>query len=329
MAARLGELGISPVSTRAILEYADGKWGKFLGREDRADRLEQLLHKAEQVRPDSSLGRYVPVSLSQLKDSAPDIDWLIEGLLAKGTYGIITGGTGVGKSRLGLQLGMCLAKGVKWEYEMTKSRVLYGSHEMGPHELVNFTEKLSLGMPLSESEDIFHLIPIGSPISLLTQEGRDFYLQYLDEYDVFFFDTASSSTHLSMLDEATGLGLVSFFNLLTSEGKTVIVLGHDTKEGVRNNRAAAEDAYGHRLLIDRSSMVLRVSVFDPEHLILSYPKVRAAKRPEPKVYAINEQTLWLDYAPSIDLNFKPGKHTVKPSEEGGAIETFGTDAGIF
>lgn len=294
LSARLGESGVRPEAAKAILMFADKEWGKFSTREDGEQRIENLMGRFFQSKPKSDYVTLVPLSVSQLKDATPEVDWLIENMMAKHTYGVITGGTGVGKSQLAMQLGYSLAKGVKWNnYELVKSRVLYGSHEMMPNELIGFTEPLNLGMRLNEDEDIFHIIPSGRTISLITTSGREFYNQFLDDYDVFFFDTASASTHLGMLDEATGLGLVEYFQFLKSEGKTVFVLGHDTKEAVRSSRSIAEDAYGYRLLGDQASMMLRVEKWDEEHVVLSFPKLRMAKEPKPVVYARDETTLWL------------------------------------
>lgn len=295
LAAQLGELGVSPENAKTIIAYADSRWGKFLKRKDGQLRIDQLLDKFFDSKPASLLQGLVPVHANKLKDIAPEADWIIDGLLLRKTYAIITGGTGVGKSQLGMQLARAFAKGEMWDnYQLEKSRVLYGSHEMNVGEIQEFNKKLELAMPL-EDDDVFDFVPAGFTISLLTEEGRSFYLQYIDQYDVFFFDTASSSTHLAMLDERSGIGLVEFFNTLIAHGKTVIILGHDTKEAARNGHNRAEDGYGHRLLIDRASLIIRVSKWgdSKEHVTVGFPKVRLGKEPPTTVYARNEQTLWL------------------------------------
>lgn len=296
LAARLGESGIRPESTKAILEFADKKWGKFSERADWSERLSQLENVATQRRPHAEFSAFTPLNLRELKENVPEIDWLIDGMLATQTFMLITGGTNVGKSQFALQLGMCLAKGVHWnDYSMKKSRVLYGSHEMGAHELLAFTDKLELACSINHDEEIFHVLPIGYAVSLLTSQGRDFYLQFLDRYDVFMFDTVSSSTHLAMLDEQSAPGIVEFFNMLTREGKTVIALGHDTKDAVRNPKSRAEDMYGARFLMDRASAIIRLQAEpgDDEHIEISWPKLRLARAPKPIVYARNTETLWL------------------------------------
>jgi hypothetical protein len=190
---------------------------------------------------------------------------------------------------------MCLAKGTDWDNRtLTKSRVLFGSHEMGHNELAYFMAKLSQGMVLNEETDVFHVLPVGEPVSLLQEEGRNFYLQHVDNYDVFIFDTLSSSTHLSMLHEDSAPGIFRFFSELTARhGKTVLAIGHDRKEAIRQKNTRAEDMYGARLLMDKSSAILRVEKYDEEHVTLAYPKIRLAKEPMPTVYARNSETLWL------------------------------------
>ena len=237
----------------------------------------------------------LPMSLSELHAKSPTVDWLIDGILAKNTYGLITGSTGVGKTQLALQLAMCLAKGTDWDNRtLEKSRVLFGSHEMGHNELAYFMSKLVQGMALNEETDVLHVLPVGEPVSLLQEEGRNFYLQHVDKYDVFIFDTLSSSTHLSMLHEDSAPGIVAFFNMLTARyGKTVIAIGHDRKEAIRQRNARAEDMYGARLIMDKSSAIVRVEKYDEEHVTVGYPKVRLAKEPFSAVYARNSETLWL------------------------------------
>lgn len=292
LSRKLGELNISNGSIQTLLQFADERWGKFLKREDRSERLQALVNAAEEVRPrDSFFENLRPLRPSELAEAAVEVNWLVEGILATQTYGLITGSTGVGKSQLAIQMGFNLAKGCNWlQYQCTKSRVLYASLEMGTNELGYFNEKICKGMPLNEEEDVFHYLPVGQPLSLLTEEGRQFYLQYIDDYDVFIFDTVSSSTHLSMLDDATAPGIVAFFTRLNQTyGKTVIALGHDVKS-IKDNRA--ESMYGARLLMDKSSMILRVDKAG-DGLTLSFPKVRLAREPEPMNYDRDPDTLWL------------------------------------
>lgn len=296
LACRLGESGVSPAHTQALIEFADKRWGKFKDRNDWSERLQSLLDEADKRRPANKFDKYKPVDIYTLEEQAPETDWLIPNILAKGTYMLVTGGTGIGKSQLTLQLGMALAKGSQWnDLIMEKSRVVYGSHEMSANEVVYFTSKLRKGMDLDRERDIFHVLPIGYTVSLLTDEGRKFYLQYLDDYDVFIFDTVSSSTHLAMLDEATAPGIVAFFDMLTSEGKTVIALGHDTKDAVRHSGARAEDMSGHRYLMDRASTIVRISgdVEDDEHVTLTWPKIRLGRKLSPTPYVRDLETLWL------------------------------------
>lgn len=292
LARKLGELGVGPSITKAVLELADQRWGKFGTRNDFTERLDQLLEASDQVRPKEFLETVRPVRPSQLKEMAPEISWLVDNRLVLGTYGLITGSTGVGKSQLAIQLAVSLAKGINWLHQETrKSRVLYCSLEMGFIELQYFSDKIVGGSPINEEEDILHYLPVGEPISVLTEAGRSFYLQFIDDYDVFIFDTVSASTHLPMLDEATAVGIVSFFTQLCQRhGKTVIALGHDIKSIGNDKRA--ESMYGHRLLMDRASMILRVDKAG-DGLALSWPKVRLAASPETEVYDRDPNTLWL------------------------------------
>ncbi len=299
LASCLGEQGIRPEVAITLIKYADQEWGKFAKRADWQERIGQLFSRySEAYKPTAFLAGIKPLSLTQLKDETPEIEWAIEGLLAKNTYGLITGGTGAGKSTFAMQFGMAWSKGGEWNdynFANTKARILFGSHEMGPNEVLYFSESLQIACPMGE-DDVFHVLPIGQTVSVLTQQGRDFYLQYADDYDVFMFDTVSSSTHLPMLDERTAPGLVSFFHELTGLGKTVVALGHDIKDAKRAGNLTAESMYGHRLLMDQSSLIIRLDQEDPEddeHVTFIFPKVRLARKPKAAVYYKDPTTLWM------------------------------------
>jgi len=326
----LGESSVRPEATDTLIRYADKRWGKFSTRPDAEERYAQLFdhYLAKYRAPSNQLKQVKPVSLAQLKAETPDVEWAIEGLLAKYTYGLITGPTGVGKSTLAMQIGIPWSKGGEWnDWVFPKARVLYGSLEMGPNEILYFTDKLQLGLPLGP-EDIFHMLPVGQTVSVLTQEGRDFYLQYVDDYDVFMFDTVSSSTHLPMLDERTAPGIVNFFGELNGMGKTVVALGHDTKDAAKAGILRAESMYGHRLLMDRASLIARMEMEDledDEHVTIIWPKVRLAKKPATAVYLKDPQTLWLTKTtdPPFSRKRKGSKQDVRATLKAAGVEMEG------
>lgn len=277
--------------------------------------MEQLLEASEEVRPKSFLQSIVPIKPSELKEKAPEVEWLIDGILAVGSYGLITGGTGVGKSQLAIQISVALCKGMPWlHYATQKSRVLYCSLEMGFMELAYFSDKIIGGSPINEDTDTLLYLPVGEPISVLTDEGRNFYRQFVDDFDVFIFDTVSASTHLAMLDEATAVGIVAFFTELCNQrGKTIIALGHDIKSVGNDKRA--ESMYGHRLLMDRSSLVLRVEDIGDNALALSFPKIRLGKKPDTLVYERDIDTLWLSGGKAVETPAKVNRKEKQDDEE--------------
>lgn len=321
LAAYLGELGVRPEAAVTLIKFADSRWGKFSKRADWAERIAQLIAAyREKFQSHSSLASLRPMTMDQLKAETPEVEWAIEGLLAVATYGLITGATGVGKSTVAMQMGMVWSKGGDWnDYKFHKARILYGSHEMGPNEILYFTDKLQTTFTFGE-EDVFHIIPAGQTISVLTQEGRDFYLQYVDDYDVFVFDTVSSSTHLPMLDERTAPGIVSFFADLNSLGKTVLALGHDTKDAAKQGILRAESMYGHRLLMDRSSLIMRLdqeNLEDDEHVTMMFPKTRLSRKPKAAVYYKDPETLWLSRTTDEPFQSKRRKSTKQVLKDAG------------
>lgn len=330
LASRLGELSLPTEVTESVLRFADSRWGKYGDRSDSEARFADLLATAESKRRTDGLANLVPLSIDELIETAPTADWLIEGLLLEAQYGLITGGTGVGKTQLALQLGLSAAAGMEWlsfSIPVPKS-VCYVSVEMSHAEISWFLKTMRNG--LSYKDLPFRIIPFGQTISLLTEEGKRFYRSLAEDFDVIIIDTLGASTHTSLSDEEAARAIVDFFGELKANGRTLLVVHHDAKNsGIGGSRT--EDAYGSRLFADRASTVLRLSKpkadrngAKVEGVLLDFSKIRLA--PEPDTMLLQRtDNLWYTAADfevtvtGLSGGTKGGKR--KPST--------GMDAGLF
>ncbi len=233
----------------------------------------------------------MPLTIDELVDTAPVAEWLINNLLISGQYMLITGGTGVGKSQLALQLGMCIGAPMGWlmfDIPVVKN-VCYVSVEMSHAEVAWFAKEMRNGINTQGLN--FRILPIGETISILTEDGKNFYRRLVEDFDVIIIDTLGASTHTTLSDEEAARGIVDFFNELKAGGTTLIVVHHDSKHN--GSSARTEDAYGSRLFVDRASTVLRLSKLGDQEagIKLDFSKIRLA--PEPQALKLQRtENLW-------------------------------------
>ena len=289
LACRLGEAGVEELYIEPLLRYADARWGKFFDRQDADERLADLLKAAtDKLRPPIQ-EIYKPLSITELLTTAPNVSWLVEGLIAEQTITLISGGTGVGKSQLALQISMCVAAGQPWlNFPIPAQKtVVYSSVEMSHPEIASFLSKMVQAFPVENLP--MHIVPVGQTISILTPEGKAYYRNLAEQYDVIVIDTLGASTHLTLSDEEGAREMVDFLVELRSKyGCTLIVVSHDSKNSAGNR---TENVYGSRLFVDRASTVLRLQKDKTGLLILEFSKIRLAQEPQP--YALERTSnLW-------------------------------------
>lgn len=302
LAARLGELNLDLKTTETILRFSDSRWGKFSEREDLEERIESLIEISQSKRTEFDLSFFKPLSINELLETSPQVNWLMTNLIMEKTISLITGGTGVGKSQLALQLAISLSSKMNWlNYEVpTQSRVLYSSVEMSHPELAGFLKKMNPNIP---TDCQLKVLPVGQTISLMTTEGQDFYRQFVDDFDVLVIDTLGASTHTSLSDEESARQILMFLEELR-RNLTILVVHHDAKHSTGGR---TEDVYGSRLFGDRASTVLRLSKPrspTEEGIDLTFSKIRMAQ--EPAVLRLQRtDSLWYtptDFTPRVVIN---------------------------
>jgi RecA-family ATPase len=168
-------------------------------------------------------------------------------------------------------------------------RVAYSSVEMSHSEIAWFLREMRKALDVSSLQ--FRVFPVGQTVSILTEDGKNYYRAIAEDFDVIVIDTLNASTHTTLSDEEAARHVVDFFAELSAAGKTIIVVHHDSKSTGTHQRT--EDAYGSRLFVDRASTVLRLSKIpnNTEQITLNFSKIRLAKEPDPMVLERTEN-LW-------------------------------------
>lgn len=211
-------------------------------------------------------------------------------MISSSSYCLISGGTGVGKTQLALQLGICIAAPMpflNFNIEEQK-KVAYVSVEMSHGQIAWFLRQMVRS--ISVKDLAFRVLPIGQTVSILTEEAKNFYRQLAENYDVIIIDTLGASTHTALSDEDAARVIVDFFNELTLLDKTVIVVHHDAKN---TTGSRTENVYGSRLFGDRARTVLRMHKDrnDKSKAMLEFSKISLAREPDDTLLERTED-LW-------------------------------------
>lgn len=313
------EVGMPDEALYVLIEDADSRWGKFVGRSDRERRLAQIIQKVRVKYPSIGIEEEddeTPIQLvytfNELLDSDFKMDWLIEDVIPKGATCFISAESGIGKSRLTLQMALAMAEGssfLSWP-PSEKLKCFYLSLEMGGAHLKEFIS--TLGEKKKLSEDIsnrFILSPIGEPLVLGSEEGYQFLERMCQEHrpDVMFIDALGKLT-LKKLEEEEAKRINNQLNKLKKKyGTTFIIIHHMRKSSNSNpksgnSRPTQDDIYGDQYIITDAALVLTLWKESSKADIELFPlKVR---------FGVGPESLHLD-GTGHRFKLKPKKETIE------------------
>lgn len=291
-------VGMTDEALYVILDDLTKRMGKFVGRADRERRLAELIAKARTKYPYGSV-KLVPTedeiqqvfTVNDLLHAEFKMEWLVENLLTKGSVNFISAESGIGKSRLSLQMAEALASGsdfLTWPVgRQIKSMFL--SLEMDRFMLKHFIESLSKGKDYetSISENLL-LVPVGNPIQLDSEEGNRFLRYLLEEYrpEVMFIDALGSLTFDALGEEQAKAINNKLTEYIAEFGTTFIVIHHNRKPDKGQSKSAPMlgDVYGNQYIVAGGTLVL--TLWMPEnqsHVELITLKSRARMSDKPIV----------------------------------------------
>lgn len=291
ISAYLGaECGMTDEAIYAVINDIDNRIGKFVGRADRERRLAEIIARVRIKHP------YVErVNLTQTKENIQlvftanqllrsdfQIEWLIKDLIVARTTNFISAESGIGKSRLAMQLAKAMATGtqfLKWPCERQIS-VMYLSLEMPGDMLKHFLTSLLVNKEMDEEQsDKFMLVPLGKAIDLSKPEGYEFVEMLIKEYkpEVMMIDAMGKLTFEEM-GETQAKNINNQLNRLTQDyGTTFFIIHHNRKPDLSGKkRPGLGDVYGNQYVVTDASTVF--TMFMPEnqsHVELIFAKSRA------------------------------------------------------
>lgn len=291
------ENGMPDEAIYAIIENADSRWGKFVGRADRQRRLVQIIQKVRVKHPFKAPIETVdedPVQLvytfNELLHSEFELEWLVKDLIPKGTTCFLSAESGIGKSRLSLQLALAMASGtqfMKWPIT-EKYKTFYLSLEMGGDELKEFIGMLSAHKDLEDDvSENFKLAPIGDPLVIDSDEGFNLLEMIIKEHrpDIMFIDALGKLT-LDSLEQVVAKNINNRLNVLKKKYGVTFMIIHHMRKPAKGDKTAPGKAeiYGDQYIITDAALVLGLFMPDtPDHIELIKLKSRFTMSDEPVV----------------------------------------------
>lgn len=105
-----------------------------------------------------NLGIYTPQTLHESIRSEATIPYLVEGLLRTRSINLLVGDSGLGKTPLAIQIGVCVAAGIPlFGFRVQQGPVLYCDAESGKPEFFELLQVISRFLGLSEPPSNFHM----------------------------------------------------------------------------------------------------------------------------------------------------------------------------
>jgi archaellum biogenesis ATPase FlaH len=318
-----------------VLLNADDRWGKYRGRRNRYALLLDMINRARQkhgYRPvtDIDFSALLKTGASKNDDTKLvygwmdflgadfHIDWMLEGLLAVGGFGFVTGYPGVGKTTFAIQLGAHIATGaegfLKWDAQGGAKKVLFLSLEMGPNPLALFWHTVNLSY-LEHQEILqrnFNIFPLGNPIGLDTKEGQAFLSNLLDEYmpDLIIIDSLQAVTNADLSDSVAAKAIMAYFSQIRTKYRTaVLIVHHNRKKNADQQQAGVEisDTYGSVFLTANVDFVLTLHELSKNIIVVTHAKNRLGPKHDPFEIVRDTDaplTFSLDFE-HIQENFQP------------------------
>lgn len=269
--------GFDDASIYAIIDRADTKWEKYLGRRDRDKHLLDLINRVR-LKAVVTNDQYADM-LSGFEDDIKEepkplffsfmdfinadfhMEWLMGDLLPVGGYGMFSATPGAGKTQLAIQLAAKVALGqdfLKWPNSSgVPKKVLFLSLEMAGPPLHKFMTTM-----LPAYDDVERAVlqenlvvaPLGSAIYLDMPAGQQYLQSVLAKIrpDLLIIDSMQKITSKALTDETAIKEFNAFLQRrIRAEYNCAVIVIHHNRKGDRDNPRATptqDDILGHTLI---------------------------------------------------------------------------------
>lgn len=292
-----------------ILDDADNRWKKYTGRTDRHKRLVDIIERARAKHPvgldkltfaglvsndpnASTDALKTLYTYAEFMEQKYEFEWLIEDLMPTGTYGIIAGSPGIGKTQLALQLGSRLLSGDDWigwknPDPSRKFKILLFSLEMPSAELQPFlTTMAESNQFMRTGADRMFIVPVGDVIPLDKPSGQKFFEAKIKEVQptLVIIDSLAKSMVGSFKSDEVILPYNAYLNSVRKRfGCAIITVHHNRKVQDRQYiNMDLDDLYGSRYIAQDAAFVLMLAKNKKGQILLNPAKTRYCANPGPR-----------------------------------------------
>ena len=288
------EAGCSNEETYVLLEERDSVWGKFVGRTDRAKRLQGIIAKVRSTKvvvAEITGGTPQVYRFNDFMKTDIKLEWAIEGLQPVAGSLIIFGRPGIGKSTLSLRLAICLALGIDefliWKI-VKQQRVMFISLEMQHYELKEFFGDMNLTEEqMIQLQEWFFIWPIGAAYPLDTPDQQSELLKYIDRHKIqqIIIDSHSLAMYGSVTNDDDVKRINSFLNEDVRRDRKCgyIFIHHPRKQSAENSgkEESQDDSFGSQYIAaNAQTMMILTQRPGSKYLHINMVKRRHALGPQ-------------------------------------------------
>jgi hypothetical protein len=347
MAYSGAELGWNDEQILAALYDMDGRWKKYTARrpETRDNIMLNFVNRAREKYGysdfDVDLSKWlgspnIPVEdeesgaeplvwgFKSFVEAEFKIDWLFEGLMAKGGIGLITGYPGTGKTQFAIQLCAYAALGydrfLKWDAVGGSKKALFLSLEMSKPPLNLFMSTIAGSYPdLDTLERNFKIDPFGKPLPLDTKEGQAYLNNMLERTmpDLLVIDSLQRSISKEMTDELAAKNLMHYLAMVRDKYKCAVVMIHHNRkksaEAKKTEITQLSDVYGSIFFTADVDFVISLDKLNPDMLGVHTVKNRLGREPMPF-------EIWRDDKLHFSAEFENVTENFPQREKGGTLD---------
>lgn len=315
------ELGWSDGQIATMLYDADERWGKYKTRHDRDRRIVDFINRARQKHGYNSLQN---VDLTKMIQAANQtgavlgesklvygyqdfveaefhIEWILDGLLAQGGFGLVTGYPGTGKTQLSIALAAHLALGekkfLKWDNLAGSKKVMFMSLEMSAAPLNHFMTTIGQGYKDKNTLNRNFLVaPFGMPIHLDSPEGQVFFDQIMNDHmpDVVVIDSLQKISSKELTDEQAVKNLIHYLSTIRSKYSCAMVMIHHNRKKPNDGQKKGvelSDIYGSTYITTDVDFAMSLKIVEGDLLQVDVLKNRLGPTFDPFQITRNPENL--------------------------------------
>lgn len=292
------EMNMTNEEMLAVILNADERWGKFQGRQDRMQRLLEIVTRARQKYPFRSSGsapvvapRLEPLGFLTLLRTEVNLEWAWEGFLQKAGYFLLTGPSGVGKTQFSLDAAGHFANGKMFLDRPVPHplRIGFFSLEMGLVDLKHFLSQLCPAFTQDEQEQMeenLKFFALGEPIYLNRPEEKKMIEEVVGDLqlDGIMIDSLGSTTEGELSNESDTKNLMDWNDRLRQSLGCFSWYIHHHRKATGENRKPNKlaDIFGSQYITARATTVSTLwPTTSPSQLEYLPLKVRLSAKPEP------------------------------------------------